>query len=223
MEVKFVEVKVPAVELLVESRGVGVKIDLAKVPSDLMAQVVVYGLRQKIADAASGAARDAWKSEKGDKVEVSTSVLREWADAGGKATVEKFTVAGMQKAVDALLAGKWEVRAKGGTASRWNDVQKEALSLAKDAMTALFKAAARAKGLKPVMASFESFGDKATKYIDFSGKAPTWKDDAVMEWLLAQDAAGKATYMESAREIVAAKENATADAEGDVEDMLADF
>jgi hypothetical protein len=59
-------------------------VDLAKLPADIVARLVVHGLQQKIADAASGA----------------------------KTKDEAF--AAMAKAGDAIMAGQWAVRSASG-------------------------------------------------------------------------------------------------------------
>jgi len=72
--------------LIITSRGVECAVDLAKLPEAIVLRLITHGLTQKVADAASGAAKDL-----GDD----------------KAAIAAATDAAMNKAADALLAGEW--------------------------------------------------------------------------------------------------------------------
>ena len=63
-------------------------IDLAAIPAGLVRELLLHGLKQKVADAASGA------------------------------TTEAEALGAMGKAIDAILAGEWSSRATGGVDER---------------------------------------------------------------------------------------------------------
>lgn len=77
----------------VTSRGVSVTVDLKALSPDILAECLLHGLTQKVADAASQA--------------------KSVADESGE-DIGAVTQAMMQKAVDALLAGEWSRRSGGG-------------------------------------------------------------------------------------------------------------
>lgn len=84
----------------VASRGVSVTVDLKALSPDILAECLLHGLTQKVADAASqakSAANEASDNEEATEAEVQT-----------------MTQAMMQKAVDALLDGEWSRRSGGG-------------------------------------------------------------------------------------------------------------
>lgn len=72
--------------LIVTSRGVECAVPINAIAPELLARALLHGLTQKVADAASGAAKDLGD----DKDAIATA-----------------TGAMMQKAVDALVAGDW--------------------------------------------------------------------------------------------------------------------
>lgn len=78
------------------SRGVAVTIPLGELSAEIIAELVMHGLQQKVADAASAAKSVA--DESGNPVEDVTREL-------------------MQKAADGLLAGEWTRRTGGGGVS----------------------------------------------------------------------------------------------------------
>jgi len=78
--------------IAITSRGVEVSLDLSKLSPDIVARLVIHGATQKVADAASGAAKL-----------VSDEV-----------TIEQATESLMTKARDALVAGEWSQRSGGG-------------------------------------------------------------------------------------------------------------
>ena len=75
--------------IAVTSRERSVTVDVTKLSADIIAKLVIHGLTQRVADAASGAKKVAEESN---------------TDIGNT------TVAMMQKAVDSLLAGEWSTR-----------------------------------------------------------------------------------------------------------------
>lgn len=79
-------------EIAVSSRERSVHIDTARLSPEIIAKLVVHGLTQKVADAASGAKKIAEETN---------------------ADVHDVTVNLMSKAVDALVAGEWSTRVAG--------------------------------------------------------------------------------------------------------------
>lgn len=115
--------------VVVMSRGVSVTVDTTKLSDEIKSRLFIHGLTQKVADAASSAAKVA--SETG-------------------ATVEDVTLAQMSKAVDALLVGEWAMRTAGEGVSEETKVKRIV-------MRAMVKAKFGAKS--PEWAKFTGLGD----------------------------------------------------------------
>lgn len=217
---------VPATSLSVESRGVSVEVDVKNIPHDVLRQVLWHGIKQKVADAASGATGLIWAEVKGkDAPKPSRDQLKDFAEAHEK-PIQDQTLALMQKAVDALLAGQWQVRVAGdGTSTKWTDEQSLALDIAKGALQAIFVAAlAKAQpGVKPTAANFVALSPKVAAYFKENAKRPTWDDKAVMDWIAKQNEEGKRDVMAEARAELARREAATADIADDLDAMLDDI
>lgn len=228
---KTFQLEVPATELVVESRDVPVRIKVAAIPHDVLRQVILHGIKQKVADAASGATGMVWAEVKGkDAPKPSRDQLAAFAEVNRKAIADQ-TLALMQKAVDALLAGQWLVReAGGGTSSKWTEEQSIALDMAKAALGAIFAGAlAKAKpSAKPTATEFVAMSPKVAAFFKANEKRPTWDDRAVMGWIAKQaemraNGDDKARdFMAEAREELARREAAT-DAMGDLDDLLGDI
>lgn len=77
-----------------------VAIDLSAIPAGIVADLVLHGLKQKVADAASGAAS------------------------------EVEATAAMQKAVDAIMAGEWSSRVAGSGVGEEQRVQRQIARIA---------------------------------------------------------------------------------------------
>lgn len=99
------------------SRGVDVTIDIAKLSPAIVANLFTYGLTQKLADAASGAVRDA---AEGAKVNVDDkAAMKDWSmSEAGRMAIAESTLTMMTKAADALVAGEWSTRTAGDGVSR---------------------------------------------------------------------------------------------------------
>ena len=93
----------------VASRGKEVTVDLAKLPTDILAKAALHGIKQKIADAAAGAAkasfRDKAEGESADAWAKAFAVFKD-EDVNAPAIAAKG-LALMQKALDKLVAGDW--------------------------------------------------------------------------------------------------------------------
>lgn len=216
---------VPATSILVESRDVIVPIDLAKIPHDVLRQVIAHGIKQKVADAASGVVGVLWSEAKPEGTpKPSRDQLRDFAAANDKA-VKDATLAAMQKACDALLLGQWVVRVAGeGTSSKWTDEQTLALDIARGVLKTMFTGAlAKAKpSAKPTAAEFVALSPKVAAFFKANESRPTWDDKAVMAWIGKQAEAGTRDYMAEAREELARRAAATPDL-ADMDDLLGDL
>lgn len=217
---------IPATSLVVESRGVSVILDVAAVPHDVLRQVLLHGIKQKVSDAASSAAGLVYFSAKGkDAPKPSRDQLSDFVEANLKA-VQDQTLASMQKAADAMLAGQWLIREAGGTVSRFTEEQALALDIAKGSLAKRFaKALAGASpGFKPTAANFVALSPRVAAYYKANEKRPTWDDKAVMVWIAAQVVADKPRdIMAEAREELARREAASALMTADLDDMLGDI
>lgn len=225
MTVEMFKLDVPATSINVESRDVVVAVDVAKIPHDVLRQVIAHGIKQKVADAASGVVGQLWLEVKGkDAPKPSRDQLRDFAESHDKA-VKDATLAAMQKACDALLAGQWQVRVAGeGTSSKWTEEQALALDIAKQALKAVFVAAlAKAKpGAKATATEFVALSPKVAAFFKANESRPTWDDKPVMAWIVAQAEAGKRDIMAEAREELARREAAMAEV-ADLDDLLGDI
>lgn len=221
------QIEIPASTINVESRDVVVPVNPAEIPHDVLRQVLAHGIKQKIADAASGVVGQLWVEVKGkDAPKPSRDQLRDFAESHDKA-VKDATLAAMQKALDAMYAGQWQVRVAGdGTSSKWTDEQSLALDIAKGALGAIFaKALAKVNPTaKPTAANFVALSEKVAAFFKANEKRPTWDDKAVMGWIEKQAKADTPRdIMAEAREELARREAAAADMATDLDDMLGDL
>ena len=221
------QLEVPAVPVAVESRGVTVSLDLAAIPHDVLRLVLVHGIKQKVADAASGATGAIWLEVKGkDAPKPSKDQLAYFVETHEKA-IKDLTLALMQKAADALLAGQWQVRVAGdGTSTKWTEEQSLALDIAKGALQSIF-AAALAKAApetKATASAFVALDPKVAAFFKANEKRPTWNDAAVMDWIKRQlEAKTPRDIMAEAREELARREAASAAMTDDLGELLGDL
>lgn len=215
-----INLEISQVAVEVGSRGQSVTVDLAKLTHDILRQLLSHGIVQKIGDSASSAKAQAIAAKFGD--EPNKADAKAWAesDAGEKAIGEQAKLL-MDKALDALYAGKWAIREGTGTSIKMTDEQSLAIDIAKDALKAIFTKATQAKGIKATAENFLTLGDKVSAFFNTSGKRPVWNDKAVLDWIAKQAEADKADYMAQAREEIARRAKLTQDI--DLGDMLADL
>lgn len=216
---------VPALVLNVESRDVIVPIDLGKIPHHVLNQVLAHGIKQKVADAASGVAMAAWLDVKGkDAPKPSRDQLKDFSESN-MARIKTDTLAAMQKAADALIAGQWMVREAGGTSTKMTDEQSLAVDIAKDALKARFIAALAkaAPNVKPTAAAFVALSPKVAAFFKANDSRPTWDDKPVIAWIAAQAESGARDFMAEAREELARREAASAVLPDDLDDLLGDI
>lgn len=88
----------------VASRGVSVSVDISKLSPEIIAELAMHGLTQKVADAASQA--------------------KSVAEESGE-TIEAVTESMMQKAIDGLYAGEWSRRTGGGGVDEFTRVARQ--------------------------------------------------------------------------------------------------
>lgn len=98
----------------VTARGgeVVVPVDIAKLSADILAQLLMYGIKQKITDAASGAANSAALAvtgniRPGEAKEAFAKRLKEAAATIPMTDINREAERLMTKCRDALLAGEW--------------------------------------------------------------------------------------------------------------------
>lgn len=219
--------EIPAVPVAVESRGVTVSLDLAAIPHDVLRLVLVHGIKQKVADAASGATGAIWLEVKGkDAPKPSKDQLADFVVTHDKA-IKDQTLALMQKAADALLAGQWQIRVAGeGTSTKWTEEQSLALDIAKGALQGIFAAALAeaSPGTKATAIAFVALDPKVAAFFKQNEKRPTWNDAAVMEWIKRQlNAKVPRDIMAEAREELARREAASAGMAKDLGELLGDL
>lgn len=219
--------EVPAVPVAIESRGVTVSLDLAAIPHDVLRLVLVHGIKQKVADAASGATNAIWLEVKGkDAPKPNKDQLADFVETHDKA-IKDQTLALMQKAADALLAGQWQVRVAGdGTSTKWTEEQSLALDIAKTALQVTFaKVLAKASpGTKATASAFVALDSKVAAFFKANEKRPTWNDAAVMDWIKRQlEAKTPRDIMAEAREELARREAASAGMAEDLAELLGDI
>lgn len=221
------QLEVPAVAVAIESRGVTVSLDLAAIPHDVLRLVLVHGIKQKVADAASGATGAIWLEVKGkDAPKPSKDQLADFVETHDKA-IKDQTLALMQKAADALLAGQWQVRVAGdGTSTKWTEEQSLALDIAKGALQSIFAAALAkaAPGTKATASAFVALDPKVAAFFKANDKRPTWNDATVMDWIKRQlEAKTPRDIMAEAREELARREAASTGMAEDLGELLGDL
>lgn len=98
------------------SRGVSATVNVAALSPTIIANLFAYGLTQKLADAASGAVKDA---AEGAKINVDDKAkMKEWSmSEAGRMAIAESTATMMTKAADALAKGEWSTRGEGSGVS----------------------------------------------------------------------------------------------------------
>lgn len=212
----------PAVTFDVESRGVVVPVELAKIPHDVLRQVVLHGIKQKVADSASNAAMTCYTAAKGkDAPKPSRDQLAAFCESNA-AMLEQETRASMEKAREALYEGRWAIRVASGTSSKWTDEQALALDMAREALLGRFKAVAAKAGVKATIENMCGLSPKIAAFFTDAAKRKVWNDQAVMAFISAQaQTDGGVDYMAQARKEIAAR--ASMNAAVDFGDLLGDL
>lgn len=219
-----INLEIPALSLVVESREVAITVNVADLPHDILRQIIPHGIKQKLSDAAAGVPFTCYMAAKPDGApKPSRDQLADYV-AANQATVNAGILGAMQKAWDAMVAGQWQVRvAGGGTVSKWTDEQALALDMAKRALHVIF---ANALGkAKPTAAEFVALSPKVAAFFKTGEavKRPTWDDKAVMAWIAKQvDADKPRDYMAEARAELARQAEA-AESMADMDDLLGDI
>lgn len=196
---------VNSVAMEVESRGVSVSVNVADIPHDILRQVLLHGIKQKISDSASNAAMNVWKatSTKPKEYKPLKAELEEFAERH-RASIQQETLALMEKAKQSLLDGKWQIREGNGTSSKWTEEQSLALEYAKDDLLPIFKAQAKKRNVKPTFKNLLALGGNiAAFFTESKAGLVSWNDEVVMKFVASQLASGKADYAAKAREELA--------------------
>lgn len=211
--------------IAVESRGVTFTGQLSALPHDILRQLIPHAIKQKLADAVSGTPLACYMASKPEGTpKPSRDQLTDWI-ATNKKSVDDALFAGMAKAWDAMVENRWVVRVAGeGTSSKWSDEQGLAIDIAKGVLKTVFtNALAKAKpNAKPTAAEFVALSPKVAAFFKANESRPTWDDKAVMAWAEKQAESKVRDYMAEAREELARRATALADAPA-LDDMLADL
>lgn len=221
-----INLEIPALSLVVESRDVALTVNIADLPHDILRQIIPHGIKQKLSDSAASVPFTCYMAAKPDDTpKPSRDQLTDWVSAN-KATVDAGILAAMQKAWDAMVSGQWQVRvAGGGTVSKFTDEQMLALDIAKGALDKVF-AAALAKtrpGIKPTATAFVALSPKVAAFFKANEKRPTWDDKAVLAWIEKQLVADKPRdFMAEARAELARRNDAAVDM-ADMDELLGDI
>ena len=202
------------------SRGAIAKLDLSKLSPAIAEQLFIYGVTQKISDAASTAGTDAAKLALGEEATKPQRDAYLETDAGKRAAMERAATM-MQKAIDTLYSGEWSMREGTGQRMLWTDAQALAIETAKGDLLALFKAACAARKIKGTMENFVTLGESVAKYFETKAKKLVWADKAVMDYITKQAEASKRDYIAEAQATLDARAEQVA--EIDLGDLLADI
>ncbi len=121
-----ITINIPDV-LDVTSREVTVRLDMTKLVASTVETIVSHGATQKIADAASAAATDAWRGFTNDPKAVAAKNPKaiEWLNTpAGASAIKVSTRTMMEKARDALERNEWTVRTGEGAVDERTSVQR---------------------------------------------------------------------------------------------------
>lgn len=202
---EYITINFPVTPFLVESRGVSVSVDPAKVPVALFATVIQHGIKQKISDAAANAARMAWKDIKGDDAkDPNRAELAEFVADLGKEKVETHTLALLEKALAGLYAGDWVTRQAGGTLTKKDGSGALAHDLARTDLIALFNAVCLKAGAKPtIKEAIRVGGDRIGAFFEYSVTATgrdsyKWIDAKLAEYIVKSKEGEKRDYLADA-------------------------
>lgn len=204
----------------VGSRGATAKLELGKLSAQVLEQLFIYGCVQKISDSASTAGTDAAKTALGE--DATKQQRTDWlATPIGEAKARERALGLMEKAIAALYAGEWSMREGSGNVVKFTDAEALAIETAKGDLTARFKRACEAKGLRPKMENYVTLGEVVAKYFHEKAKKLCWNDAEVMRYIAAQAEAGKAQYIADAQAELDRRAAALGDV--DVSDILSDL
>lgn len=210
----------------VVSREQTLQVDLSLLSADILRSLFAYGVQQKIGDAASGAKADAIAAKFGDepnKADVAAWLETESATKAIGTSAARL----MAKAYDALLEGKWAIRQGSGTSTKYSEETQLALDLARNDLALLFKTNGTDK-LK-LRATAENFatkcGAKVAAFFTERSKKYVWNDARLLEYIDAQQLAGKRDYRTEALAELAKRAEQVAEMAGasDLADLFADL
>ena len=109
----------------IASRGLSVSIDLGALSESIIERAAEHGIKQKVADAAAGAKRAAFRNKKDGETEeqYEAAFKRFGDDPTDKQLIAETGQALMQKVVDALTLGDWGVERSAGAGLGRIDVE----------------------------------------------------------------------------------------------------
>lgn len=126
----------------VQSRGQSVTCDMEKLSPEIVGQLAIHGLRQKVADAASGIT---YHDKDGNVIE--SGKVNEWKAKNpdeAEAQAAKQTQELMAEAVQRLVDGEWIARGEGGPADEHAGYRK----FIRQYLRAQLEVKGKAKGMK---------------------------------------------------------------------------
>ena len=229
---EYITINFPTTAFDVESRGVSVQVDPAKIPVPLFATVIQHGIKQKISDAAANAARMAWKDIKGDAAkDPNRAELADFVAGVGKEKVEFHTLALLEKALAGLYAGDWVTRQAGGTLTKKDESVALAHELARADLTALFNAVcAKAGASATIKEAIRIGGERVGAFFEHT-VTPTgrdsykWVDAKLADYIAKNRGAGKRDYLADAVAELERRAEAALNVEAaaEVDDLLGDL
>lgn len=106
-----IRISLPA-NFVLSARNVEVTVDTAKLTPEILSLLVAHGIKQKVVDAASGAAALAVRDKFGDKAKPASH--KDWLSTKeATSAIVTYTESLMQKAADGLHSGEWSQRGSG--------------------------------------------------------------------------------------------------------------
>jgi len=199
-----IKFEMPKSTCRVTSRERSLDVDLAKLSPAMLANLFSYGISQKIGDAASAAAQAAGELHFGSaKAEVNKADWAAWAETDrAKEQIADQALLMMQKAVDALYRGDWQIRIANGTSQPTDPVQKLAHDMAKAVLLATFKNATKKVKLADIAAAHEKIGEFFVTKGEGDKAKVTWNEARVADWIAKQADEGKRDYRAEAAEAI---------------------
>jgi hypothetical protein len=142
----------------VTSRDMTVGIVLSDLPAELFAKAALHGIKQKVSDAAAGAALAAFRNkDEGETAEAFKKAFDAFKDDKvNELKIAETGLALMQKAVASLVAGEWKTAR--GTGDKLSDVEIEMAKLFADGAKLKFP-----KGMKTPERYADALGQLETR------------------------------------------------------------
>lgn len=228
---EYLSIDFPATLFAVESRGTGVTVDPREIPKALLVSAALHGIKQKVADAASGAARSAYSEVKGGGEPTREELKAFTDDPRHLAKLQEHTRSAMEKALKGLYAGEWVQRQAGGTSTKQDGATALAHEMAREALVVIFTNVCKRAGQAYSPATAIGLGkEKVAKFFDHkvtpTGRdSYTWNKDAIAAFIAGQAESGRDFMAEATAEIARRAEAAAtmAGTADDLDDLLGDI